>query len=257
MYDRYKLDFTDQQVVHGATASSEWAIEAHKNMETLKSGRKKKTYLTTAYTQKELDLDFLPAAAESYHLSPNPEDYIIVSLPIVTCDVPNRNVQAFSLQESSYFDPKHGRMVYETFKHKPTHRDHINEDPTQALGVHIDSSLQYIPEYDLWKISVLTMWDRTKEKAYGGDNVVQDIIDGKKKGYSMGAFVDSFACSICSKLDVNVDPCEHFKQNQHGGSVFGDVRRLAFQQCLGVTFFETSSVADPADSTAWSSDVFL
>lgn len=256
MYKRGCIDLTDRQFVTGKTVEAEWQVETHKNLEILKDGKQSKTFLTTASYKGELNLDFLAAASESYHISPNPEDYIIVSLPIVTVDVPNRNLQAFPLEEVAYFDPKHGRMVYETFKHKPTHKDHVNQDPTKALGAHIDSSLHYIPQYDIWKISVLTMWDRTKDV-----EMVKDIISGKRTGYSMGAFVDAFQCSICGALDVNVNPCEHFDPSRgsipHGGSIWGDTRRLAYMNCLGVTYFETSTVASPADSSAHSSDVFI
>lgn len=256
MYDRGLLNFDDKQVVTGRTVTADWKAETHKNIETLRDGKEKKSFLTVANHKQELNLDFLAAASESYHISPNPEDYIIVSLPIVTVDIPNRNLQAFPLQEAGYFDPKHGRMVYETFKHKPTHKDHVNQDPTKALGAHVDSSLHYIPDYDVWKISVLTIWDRTKDV-----QMVKDIISGKRTGYSMGAFVDAFQCSICGALDVNVNPCEHFDPSKgsipHGGSIWGDSRRLAYMNCLGVTYFETSTVASPADSSAHSSDVFI
>lgn len=111
--------------VKGAVVKPQYQIQAHKNIEILKSGNKKKALIhATNYPKMELDLDVLPAAAESYHISSNPKDYIIVSLPIVTCDIPNRNVQCFPIEEVCHFDPLYGQMVYQTFKQKPVHVDH-------------------------------------------------------------------------------------------------------------------------------------
>lgn len=251
MFDRYKQFIAEQKnVVTGNTVQAPYIVEAHKNIEVLKSGKQTKTFITTANLNQELDLSFLPMASEAYHISPNPEDYIIVPLPIVTVDVPNRNLEAFSLEEVTYFDPRYGMPVYETFKRKPVHKDHINTDPTKALGLHLDSTMIYIPKYDVWKIAILTMWDRTKDSQR-----VNDIINKKITGYSMGAFVDSFTCSICGAFDVNVKPCEHHVGG--AGRTYGPSNRLAFKNLLGTCYFETSSVASPADDSAFSDDVFV
>ena len=237
-------------VIKGSVVQAKYEIETYKNLEVLKSGNKKKYLVNAAnYPQMELDLDFLPAAAESYHISADPRDYILVPLPIVTVDVPNRNLQGFPLEEVTHFDPVYGQMVYQTFQHKPTHVDHVNDDPTQAKGVHVDVGMRTVAKYDTWKIHVCTIWDRTKDQ-----KLVQDIIDRKRTGYSMGATVIAFHCSICGKIDnLDASSCQHMKNI---GGIYGEKRRLAYQVCTGVCYFETSSVADPADPTAWSEDVY-
>lgn len=250
----------DGQFVKGSIMGSAFVHETHKNLEVLKSGKHKKTiFAATGFPTTELDLDFLPAAAETYHLSANPEDYILVSLPIVTVDVPNRNLQAFPLEEVAHFDALQGRMVYQTFLNKPTHIDHNNADPTQAKGVHVDASMQYIPRYGLWKINVLTLWDRTKD-----EKLVKDILEKRRTGYSMGAMVDAFSCSICGSTDTITNPCKHMLRGK--GSLWkdqntpaheGEKGRLCYQLCLGVSYFETSSVTEPADPTAESTDIFV
>ena len=137
--------------VKGSVVKAQYQYETHKNVEILKSGNKRKAIIhATNYPKLELDLDFLPAAAESYHISSKPEDYIVVSLPIVTCCIPNRNLQGFPIEEVTHFDPLYGMMVYETFRKKPVHVDHNNDDPTKAKGVHVDASMQYVPKYDIW-----------------------------------------------------------------------------------------------------------
>lgn len=238
--------------VQGTVVTADYQVETHRNMETLKHNGKTKTIVHATNRPKlELDLDFLPAAAESYHISPNPDDYIIVSLPIVTCDIPNRNVQCFPVEEVCHFDPVYGQIVYQTFKRKPTYTDHSNTDPTKAKGVHADASMQFIPKYDLWKINVLTMWDRTKDP-----QLVQDILTKKRTGYSMGATVNYFICSICGQIDtMDQSRCDHMKNI---GALYGEKRRLAMQLCTGVCYFETSNLGnEPADPTAYSTDIFV
>ena len=82
--------------VKGSVVKSQYQIETYRNLEVLKSGNKKKTIVhATNYPKLELDLDFLSAAAESYCISPNPEDYILVSLPIVSCSIPTLSAADF------------------------------------------------------------------------------------------------------------------------------------------------------------------
>jgi intein/homing endonuclease len=78
-------------------------------------------------------------------------------------------------------------FVYKTFIGKPTYINHDNKVPQKARGIHFDSSLQYIPEWDVWKVRVLTGWDRTKDPA-----TANAILNNKKSGFSMGAYTDSF-----------------------------------------------------------------
>lgn len=238
--------------VKGSVVKAQYQYETHKNVEILKSGNKRKAIIhATNYPKLELDLDFLPAAAESYHISSKPEDYIVVSLPIVTCCIPNRNLQGFPIEEVTHFDPLYGMMVYETFRKKPVHVDHNNDDPTKAKGVHVDASMQYVPKYDIWKINVLTIWDRSKDP-----QLVKNILDKKRKGYSMGATVSNFICSVCGRIDnMDANSCEHMKP---AGGIWGDNRRLAMQLCTGVCYFETSNLEnEPADPSAYSEDIYV
>ena len=238
--------------IEGSVVRSAYQLETHKNIEILKQGNQKRALVHAAnYPKLEIDLDFLPAAAESYHISPDPKDYIIVSLPIVTADIPNRNLQMFPLQEVTHFDPMFGMMVYQTFKHKPCHIDHVNEDPTQAKGVHIDASMQHVDKYDIWKINVLTIWDRSKDP-----KLVQAILDKKRTGYSMGATVSYFLCSVCGQIDnMDSQSCKHM---QNIGELYGEEKRLAMQVCTGVCYFETSNLEqEPADPSAYSEDIYI
>lgn len=250
MKNRFAEHAKTQQIVTGTTVTADKFYETHNNIEVLKSGKQSKTFLTTASFNQELDLSMLPMAAESYHLSPNVEDYLVIPIPIVTVSYPNRNLEAFPLEEVTYFDPRHGMPVYKTFNMKPVFKDHLNMDPTKALGLHVDSTMVYVPKFDVWKIVVLTMWDRTKDVQR-----ISDIMSKKITGYSMGAFVDSFTCSICGAMDVNIKPCEHHVGG--AGRTYGPTNRMAYKVLLGAAFFETSSVASPADDSAFSEDVYV
>jgi hypothetical protein len=237
--------------VKGSVVVPSYEYETFRNIETVRAGGKTKTLVqATNYPSLTLDLDFLPAASEPYQISSDPKDYVLVSLPIVTVGVPNRNMQGFALAEVSYFDPAYGCLVYQTFNRKPTYVNHDNLDPRKARGVIVDSAMEYIPKYDLWKIHIITLWDRTKD-----EKLVQSILESDRSGYSMGASVAAFIDSICGKIDnMDASSCMHAKNK---GEVFGKENRLSYSLCTGTVFFETSKVDDPADPTAWSSDVMV
>lgn len=191
--------------------------------------------------RSDIDVSWLSSAADSYDISADPRDYVLVDVPLVTVDIPNRNLQAFPYEEVSYFDPLYGQMVYQTFNRKPCHIDHDNKDPLRAKGVIFDSSMEFVPAYNVWKIRVLSGWDRTKDSW-----LAEQIVRKKRTGYSMGALVENFVCSICGQIDTNVRKCPDMRKGL-GHVIKG---KLVYQQCVGANFIENSSVDDPADITA-------
>lgn len=200
--------------------------------------------------RKYIDVGWLQAAAESYHISGDIRDFLIVPVPIITSDIPNRNLQAWPVSELTYFDPLHGDMIYETFKGKPTYVDHDNNDPTQAKGCILDVTMEPIKKYDVLKIIVLTAWDRTKDT-----HLVRAIQTGDRDSYSMGCYVTSFVCSICNTPygKDGYRACPH-QMNPQAPEVSIQNGMLNYMNCIGDTFFECSSVSSPADPTAWSGD---
>ena len=54
---------------------------------------------------------WLPFAAKPYHISPNPDDYVIVATPIIPSDLPNRNGVGFPLNQLLKFDPVTGEIT--------------------------------------------------------------------------------------------------------------------------------------------------
>lgn len=228
--------------VYSSIVTASWQKETYK-MDVTKTG-KGKIVLADTHISKEIDVSWLPAASEAYQISADIKDYIAVSIPIVSVDIPNRNLQCFPYEEVSRFDVDQGKLIYQTFYAKPCHIDHQNSDPTQAKGVHADVNMQYIPKWGIWKINVLCLWDRTKDT-----DLVKQILGGARPYYSMGAWVNSFICSVCGDSE---DTCAHM---QNKGGIFDG--GLSYQNCLGVQFFETSNVSSPADPTAESNAILV
>lgn len=153
------------------------------------SKRDKLVVASPVYTSEKriINVHWLSAAASTYDISADIRDYIIPIIPIVTSDIPNRNLQAFSFEELSKFDWMKGHMIYQSFIGKMTAANHVNDDPTHSRGVIFDASLQYVPRYDVWKVVLLCGFDRTKDR-----DLVRDILSRKRTGYSMGALVEVF-----------------------------------------------------------------
>lgn len=191
-----------------------------------------------------IDYSWLKGASETYQISNNIKDFCIQEVPIVTVDFPNRNLHSFPFDEVSYFDPRFGQFIYKTFVGKPTFADHNNKNFIEAKGVHFDSSLRYVPGWDVWKIYVLLGYDRTKDTA-----LARQIEKGQRRSYSMGAWVSFFLNSLTGQLSNGSQPLKYPKGTVHNG-------KLSYDQCSGVEFFETSSVVGPADVTAESHQIW-
>lgn len=192
-----------------------------------------------------IDISWLPIAAEQYNISADIRDYVINEIPIVTVGVPNRNLDAFSFDAVTAWNPEMGRVAYQTFIGKPTHRDHDNKDIRKARGVHFDSQLQKKADGS-YKIVVLAGWDRSKDS-----QLVSEILSGRRTGFSMGAFVGHTECSVpgCGETSTNGRiACSHQQHGKGKGSIIHN--QLVYELCHNINYIETSSVADPADHEA-------
>lgn len=195
---------------------------------------------------RSLDISWLPIAAEEYNISPDIHDYVINEIPIVAVDLPNRNMDAFPFDEVSSFNSELGRLVYATFIGKPTHRDHDNRDPRKARGVHFDAQLEKIGANGLYKITVLAGWDRTKDP-----ELVKQILNGIRSGFSMGALVGYTQCSYpgCEATSTNGRiACNHMQYGKGKGRIING--HVIYERCYKVNFIETSSVEDAAQYDA-------
>ncbi len=119
-----------------------------------------------------------------------------------------------------------------------------NKNYLEAKGVHFDSSLRYVPGWDVWKIYVLLGYDRTKDAS-----LVRQIETGQRRSYSMGAWCSLFINSITGQIENGSQPLKYPKGTVHNG-------KLSYSLLSGVEFFETSSVIDAADVTAESQQLW-
>lgn len=221
--------------IYGSACTSEKPFEAYKSME---KGSKTRIIASTEHFEKPVDSWWLKSASEAYRISDDISDYVVVPVGIVTVDIPNRNLQCFPYEEVTAFNEDAGRVTYQTFIGKPLFLNHKNDDCRQAKGVILDSVLKHIPEYDIWKIFILTAWDRTKDK-----DVVNHILKDPKSEYSMGSYVKTFIEYPTGKQVTPKSP---------RGTIDKD-GNLIYHLCLNSYYFETSLILEAegaADCTA-------
>lgn len=194
--------------------------------------------------QSLVPLDFktwLPFAAGGYHISSDPSDYVLVPVIIMPSDLPNRNGVAFPLKELVRFNHELGMQAYKTWKGKPTYREHKNDDITQAHGVIADVVMRKLTGFGggkLWKVLNLLAFDRSKHP-----DLVAKILSGEENAYSMGAWVNTYRCSLC---DAEVGNCGHIAKKGPGSLMHERGGSLVYKNCEGIEGFETSSVGTPA-----------
>lgn len=196
---------------------------------------------------RPVELSRIRAAHETYNLSADYRDYIASEVPIVTADVPNRNMDCFSYPELTFFNPLYGCFTYQTFCGKGVHLQHDNQDPKKAKGLILDASLRKVGH--AWHVMILLACDRTKDR-----QLVEEIIRSPINGWSMGALVSYTTCSICGFRSNGKVFCEpHIgRRGEKKGRVFEG--RIAYEQCHLSNFIETSKVKNPADINAYSEE---
>jgi hypothetical protein len=191
---------------------------------------------------------WLPRAAESYRISGDIRDYVIVPVPSIITSIPNTNGDSASFKELTRFLPDYGMLAYRTWVGKPTFVEHDNRDITKAKGVILDSYLRPLPKYPKFaKLVKLLAFDRTKDSI-----LVDRLLNNLVSTYSMGMYYSSYTCSICgARAGKGIGrPCIHTKPMKP--TYMQADGRIAYRQCEGLLGFETSVVADPAYISAQS-----
>lgn len=192
-------------------------------------------------------LDFaswLPFAAKEYHCSKDPSDYVLVPVIAMPSDLPNRNGVGFPLKELSTWRVEDGMLAYQTFKGKPVHIEHDNQDPTKAVGMIVDTALVPMIGFGgqrLWKLLLLLAIDRSKDPTYA-----QYVLTGEINSYSMGAWVEAYSCGYCG---APMGSCNHINARRPRDFYILD-GKLVYRRVHGIKGFECSIVRDPAYVTA-------
>lgn len=173
--------------------------------------------------------------------------------------------RAISSRVNANYDgwpPEELRNAYRTFIGRPVYVDHNNWDLKRSRGVIIDSKLYESKlasgHEDVW-VQLLIEVD-----AQAFPKLAQSIVDGDIDAVSMGADVEYTVCSVCANKAHDVlQYCAHIpgmkgREVQTLDSKTGStIKKLCYEDCYGVSFFEISFVFDPADESALISDVML
>ncbi len=201
-----------------------------------------------------VDVSWLAAAAESYHISADIRDYVIAEVPIVEGDVPNRNMHCFLTSRLVEFLPKHGVQAFKTFVGKPVFYEHQHDDNTKAKGVILDASMRNVN--GRWYVNILKAFDRTKDH-----KLAEDVLTGKRRGHSMSAWTSYFDCATCThRWDTSYQTsCDCVKGPLNArapGRYYGmgtvlPGSRLVYAAPYQFHFFESSNVGDPANYGAF------
>lgn len=225
---------TEPKVLSGILTSEEPAINEDQLSETI----------------DRIDLSWLPFAAKTYCISPNIEDYVLKSMPLMPSDIPNRNGVAFPIEELVAFQPPPmNRQVYKSWAYCPVHLEHDNEDHTKALGVILDTSLRPIKNYGNgkhWMVHGLIAIDKNKNP-----EIAEKVRSGDINTGSMGALADNFTCGVCAKAvsDKTFMNCSHISSTQNVNWEIVDhegQKKLAYLNAHGLSPIEYSLVKNPA-----------
>lgn len=189
---------------------------------------------------------WLPLAAETYKISPNIKDYVVVPLIIFPSDLVNRNSVAFPYDELMKFNPHRGMPTYKTWRGMPTFIEHNHNDYEQAKGIIFDTYIKKIPDVigDIYKVIALCGFDRKKDPA-----LAARILAKKATTYSMGASIGRYECSICGALSPpnrRDTECGHVTRGKITIHDTPQGRKPAYYLARGISGFEISSVSSPA-----------
>lgn len=183
--------------------------------------------------------EWLPFCAKIYNISDNYKDYLLIPVPTIISDIPNRNGVGFPLRELVSWNIEAGCQAYKTFIGKPVYLEHNNQNPVEARGVILDSVLRKVKGFGggkLWKVVNLLAVDRTKDPM-----IAQGLASGQLNSFSMGAWVTGYECGYCG---APMGKCGHIREKTT--DLYEIDGNLVFKRALGPTYFEVSIVKVPA-----------
>lgn len=187
--------------------------------------------------------EWLPFAAEKLKISAKLSDYVVVPTSIMPTELPNRNGVGFPFEELTAFNHEHGKVAYKTWQAKSTFEEHKNNIVEESKGVILDAAMRPMPRFEgnIWQVILLNSFDRNKDA-----DLANRILKKESTGYSMGAWVRDYECSICatSLKATNGKGCQHVSKERPEFAVYNG--KLAYYRAIDPIGFECSSVAVPA-----------
>lgn len=184
---------------------------------------------------------------KAYNISPDPDDYFLVPSLGLPTNTPNRNGVGFPTSELMKFSTDAGMLAYRTWVGKGTYIEHENENPLEATGIILDTSMRRINGHGMgkcYKVMFLQAFDRTKHPWIG------DIVSGDHNTYSMGAMVGGYHCSYCGErmfrdARENWHNCVHLHPKSPKDFYLLN-NRLVYRTTADIIGFENSAVKTPA-----------
>jgi hypothetical protein len=203
--------------------------------------------------KRSIDISWLPFCSEQYQVSADINDYVLVEVPIVVADIPNRNLDSFPYTELTAWRTANSLPAYATFRGKPVHQDHDNLDDSKAKGVIFDAT--FTPFRDKYHVKILKGFDRSKDQ-----RLAKLVQERNRIGHSMGALVERTECSIpgCNYISDGTQTCKHINGGAGKGGIYkvNGKEHLAYESMLDFYYIESSSVEDPAYVVALSETVW-
>lgn len=207
----------------------------------------------------------LDTVADTYRISRDPRDYLLIPCRACSADRPNENMDGWRREELLRFDPKIGRRVYSTFTLKPHFVNHNSANFSLSRGVILDA--HFNDQNQASDTVKRAVFDAT------GKDVTQDefietliaadvskdpyLAEAYKNGsvyrFSMGCDVTDTECSVCRNVAANnlqFCDCVRGKHSRRAYPIGGGKERKASEWCRGTIFAELSAVDDPADKDA-------
>ena len=201
-----------------------------------------------AMGERQVDYSWLNSASAKYQISADIRDYVMVEVPTVEGNVPNRNMNCFLSSRLQEFLPQYGCQCFQTFIGKPAFLEHDHEDETKAKGVIFDATFKIVNGRSF--VFILKGFDRTKDA-----KLAEDVLTRKINGHSMSAYAGFFDCSVCGKrYDTkwqNACRClvgqPRVPKELNGMGVVQANGVLTYNMPADFYFFEDSAVGDQAN----------
>lgn len=179
--------------------------------------------------QDDWDFDWVPLERLK------PGDFLIYSIPVTVLEIVSivyntEECEVFNLEvEDVHCYTANGFLVH-----------NCNKDITKAKGLIFDSVYRPLSKAhgNLWKVVCLCAFDRTKDPY-----LVNEILSGRRKSGSMGAYCSDYKCNICGSMHTK-GGCDHVRLGRPKFKLFDG--RLAYLQAVNPLGFEVSSVKTPA-----------
>lgn len=200
--------------------------------------------------RRNLDLRWLPGAAQAYSVSPDLSDYVVVPVTTVVSSCPNMNGDAILPADLLQYNPEYAKYAYQTFIGKGTYVEHRDNLVLKAAkGLILDA---YVTNLDGYKgnrvlLHELLGYDRTKDS-----NLARAVLKREINSYSIGVRYHAYTCSITGRMFKTSEKSPYTEPFKPTYMMNDGSRRLVYRYLHQLCGVETSAVGTPAFPVAFS-----